>query len=61
METSYAVAQGIWRVEQNSVSKEVYLVKYGEMIDHWTGDKIYSFEELYEILLKESYERRAES
>lgn len=60
METSFAVSQGIWRVEQDSGSKEVYLIKYGEMIAHWTGEKIYSFEELYDILIKESYERRGE-
>lgn len=60
MEQSYAVSSGIWRVEQYAGSKEVVLLKYGEMIDHWTGEKIYSFDELHEILLRKSYERRGE-
>lgn len=60
MERSFAVSQGIWRVEQDCDSLEVFLIKYGNMIDHWKGEKIYTFEELHDILIKESYKRRQE-
>lgn len=58
MEKSLAVHQGIWRVEQDISTLHVWLLKYGEVIDEWDGEKIYSFDELYDILLKESYKRR---
>ena len=58
MEKSIAVSQGIWRIEQDVASLEVYLLRYGDPIDHWTGEKIYSFDELHDMLIKESYIRR---
>lgn len=39
-------------------SLEVYLLRYGDPIDHWKGWKIYSFDELHDMLIKESYTRR---
>lgn len=60
MEQSFAVSSKIWKVKQDSASLEVFLMKYGEVIEHWQGEKIYSFDELHEILLKKSYERRGD-
>ena len=60
MEKTLAVSQGIWRVEQDVSTLHVWLLRYGDPIDEWDGDKRYSFEELHDILLKESYKRRKE-
>lgn len=58
MEKTLAVSQGIWRVEQDVSTLHVWFLKYGEVIDEWDGDKRYSFDDLHDILLKESYKRR---
>lgn len=54
------VQQGIWRLEQDSGTLVMRLLRYGHVIAEWTGAKEYSWEELYEMLLQESYERRGE-
>lgn len=54
------VKQGIWELEQDNESMVVRLLKYGQVIDEWVGDRVYKWEELYDLLLKKSYERRSE-
>lgn len=54
------VEQGIWKLEQDNESMVVRLLKYGQVIDEWVGDRVYKWEELYDLLLKKSYERRSE-
>ena len=56
----FAAMSGIWKVEQNSETLEMRLYKYGHEIERWQGEKEYSFEELHEILMKKTYERRGE-
>lgn len=54
------VEQGIWKLEQDNESMVVRLLKYGQVIDEWVSDRVYKWEELYDLLLKKSYERRSE-
>lgn len=60
MESRFGVAQGIWKVIQNGTTLEMELLQYGHVIETWQGEKLYSFEELNEIMLQKSYERRGE-
>ena len=55
-----AVQQGIWKLEQNSETKVLSLYKYGELVDQSEEERLLTWEEMYEILLHESYEKRGE-
>ena len=55
-----AVQQGIWKLEQNSDTKEMSLYKYGGIVEKWQEESLLSWEQMYEVLLRESYKRRGE-
>lgn len=55
MET-IAVKVGMWMIEQNSETFEVSLKKYGAVIENWTGDRLYSFNELHDMLANKTKE-----
>ena len=51
---------GIWSIKQDSESLIVRLLQYGREVDAWQGEKRYTFEELHDLLVRKSYERRDE-
>lgn len=51
---------GIWSIKQDSESLIVRLLQYGREVDAWEGEKRYTFEELHDLLVRKSYERRDE-
>lgn len=51
---------GIWGITQDSKSLVVRLLKYGKEVDSWEADRRYTFEELHDLLVRKSYERREE-
>ena len=55
-----AVSSGVWRIEQNTETKEVVLFKWETEKKRWPEDRLLTWEELYEELLRESYEMRGE-
>lgn len=55
-----AVSSGVWRIEQNTETKEVILFKWESEVDRWQEDKLLTWEELYDQLLKRSYDLRGE-
>ena len=53
----YAVSAGIWEIKQDAETNEVYLYKYGELVEVWKESRLLTWEELYEILSQKSNER----
>lgn len=51
---------GIWGLKQDSESLMISLTMYGRTVETWKGEKLYSFEELHDMLVQKSYERREE-
>lgn len=60
MENSYAVSSGVWKIEQDTKTLGIVLLKYGAEVEKWKGERLYTWEELHDILLRESYKRRGE-
>lgn len=52
----FSAKAGIWELTQEE-DLRLHLKKYGEEVDNWQGPKAYSFDELFELLAKTSYER----
>lgn len=53
----YAVSAGVWEIKQDTDTNEVYLYKYGEIIETWKESRLLTWEEMYEILSRKSNER----
>lgn len=51
---------GIWGLKQDSESLMISLTMYGRIVETWKGEKLYTFEELHDMLVQKSYERREE-
>lgn len=51
---------GIWGIKQDSESLMVRLLLYGKEVDSWKAERRYTFEELHDLLVRKSYERREE-
>lgn len=54
----YAVKEGAWEIKQNRDTLEMTFWRYDVMLEEWTGEKMYSHEELYEVLVRKARERR---
>lgn len=59
MET-VGVEAGVWKVVQDSRTRGMSLQKYGHTVATWPADRLYTFDELYEILVTKSNEMRGE-
>lgn len=55
-----AVEQGIWKLEQDSATLEMTLFRYGHPRDKWQENKLLSWEEMHDTLLRVSYQLRGE-
>ena len=53
----YAVREGRWLIRQDGGTMMMSLYLDDVLVDEWEGEKIYSFEELHEMLMIRSYER----
>ena len=51
---------GIWGITQDSESLIVKLLQYGKEVDSWEAERRYTFEELHDLLVRKSDERREE-
>ena len=54
----YAVKAGVWELAQNEDTKRVSLLKYGRVVEEWDADRLYKHEELYDMLIVKTRERR---
>lgn len=55
----FGAEEGVWKVTQDSETRALRLEKYGHVVDEWQGERMYSFDELHEILIQKSYEKRS--
>ena len=53
----YAVREGRWLIRQDGGTMLMSLYLDDVLVDEWEGEKIYSFEELHEMLMIRSYEK----
>lgn len=53
----YGVRAGRWLIHQDGVTLHMALYLDDRIVEEWEGEKIYSFEELHEILMVRSYEK----
>ena len=60
MEKAYGVSAGIWKLMQDGSTLEMTLLQYGHVVSRWQGERLYTFEELQDIMLGKSYEMRGE-
>lgn len=61
MENKFAVSAGkVWRIEQNAQTFEIVLYKYNNAVGRWPSERLLTWEELYNMLLRKSYEKRGE-
>ena len=51
---------GIWSIKQDSESLKIRLLQYGKEVESWAGERIYTFEELHDLLVRKSYAMRGE-
>lgn len=49
------VSIGVWKLMQNTDTKEVVLTKYGHTVKNWKLDKLLKEDEMQNMLLRESY------
>ncbi len=54
MKNAYAVSAGVWEIVQDTDTNEVYLYKYGDLLETWQESKRLTWEEMYEILSRKS-------
>ena len=60
MEAEYAVEVGAWKITQNADTYLVSIFKYGHEKKSWDGEKRYTHDELYEMLVSNIYDMRGE-
>ena len=56
----FGAEAGIWKVIQDAETLKMSLLKYGKVVETWDAEKMYSFDELMQILETTSAERRGE-